>query len=149
SLPDDHPLNMGAVGVTGTSAANALAEQADVVLAIGTRLQDFTTGSRSLFANPGKSIIPLNVQPFDAGKHRAMAIVADACEGLEELSTAIGDHAAPSAWSAEAKAGKARWRTAADRVTAPTNALPSDAQVIGAVQRALGSDIVALNAAGG
>ncbi|TIX53328.1 MAG: 3D-(3,5/4)-trihydroxycyclohexane-1,2-dione acylhydrolase (decyclizing), partial [Mesorhizobium sp.] len=69
SLPDDHPLNMAAVGVTGTSAANRLAEEADVVLAVGTRLQDFTTGSWALFKNSGKTIIGLNVQPFDAGKH--------------------------------------------------------------------------------
>src|SRR5690606_27923102 len=63
SLPDDHPLNMGAVGVTGTSAANRLAEQADLVLAVGTRLQDFTTGSWALFKNDGKTIVGLNVQP--------------------------------------------------------------------------------------
>src|SRR5690606_36222581 len=65
SLHHDHPLNFGSVGVTGTSASNALAEDADVILAVGTRLQDFTTGSRALFKNPDAKIIGLNVQPFD------------------------------------------------------------------------------------
>lgn len=86
SLPDAHALNMAAVGVTGTSAANRLAEEADVILSVGTRLQDFTTGSWALFRNPGKTIIGLNVQAFDAGKHRALPLVADATEGLAELA---------------------------------------------------------------
>ncbi|HWP17123.1 MAG TPA: thiamine pyrophosphate-binding protein, partial [Xanthobacteraceae bacterium] len=83
ALPHDHPLNMGAIGVTGTSAANALAAQADVVLAVGTRLQDFTTGSWALFRNPQRAILGLNVQPFDAGKHHAQPLVCDAKAGLE------------------------------------------------------------------
>src|SRR5690606_235517 len=90
SLPASHPLNLGSMGVTGTSAANALAAEADVVLAAGTRLQDCTTGSWSLFADPGRHIIGLNVQPFDAGKHRAQPLVADARVGLEELALALG-----------------------------------------------------------
>lgn len=150
SLPDAHALNMAAVGVTGTSAANRLAEEADVILAVGTRLQDFTTGSWSLFSNPGKTIIGLNVQAFDAGKHRALPLVADAAEGLAELGVAIGDYRAPAAWTENAKAGKAEWQVAAARVTAATNAaLPSDAQVIGAVQRAMGAGATVLHAAGG
>ena len=83
SLPDDHPLNMAAVGVTGTSAANRLAEEADVVLAVGTRLQDFTTGSWALFKNGAKTVIGLNVQPFDAGKHRALTAGRRRARGLE------------------------------------------------------------------
>lgn len=150
SLPDDDALNMAAVGVTGTAAANRLAAEADVILAIGTRLQDFTTGSRALFAAQQKTILGLNVQPFDAGKHRALPLVADAREGLAQLSEAIGDWKAPESWTANAKAGKAEWRKEADKATAPTNAaLPSDAQVIGAVQRALGSTVILLHAAGG
>jgi len=149
SLPDDHALNMGAVGVTGTEAANRLAAQADVVIAIGTRLQDFTTGSWALFAKPGRTILGLNVQPFDAGKHRAMPLVADAREGLAELDAALKGWTAPKAWTADSKRGKAEWRKAAAKVTAATNALPSDAQVIGAVQRAMGSGIVLVNASGG
>lgn len=150
SLPDDNALNMAAVGVTGTEAANRLAEEADVVLAVGTRLQDFTTGSWALFKSADKTIVGLNVQPFDAGKHRALPLVADAREGLKELERAIGDWKAPAAWTRNAMEGKDDWRTAAARVTAPTNAaLPSDAHVIGAVQRTLGADVVALHAAGG
>jgi 3D-(3,5/4)-trihydroxycyclohexane-1,2-dione acylhydrolase (decyclizing) len=149
SLPDDHPLNMGAVGVTGTSAANRLAEQADLVIAVGTRLQDFTTGSWALFRNDAKAIVGLNVQPFDAGKHRALSLVADAREGLAELDAALSGWSAPKGWTDDARDGKAEWRKAAAKVTAATNALPSDAQVIGAVQRAMGSDIVLINASGG
>src|SRR5690606_364494 len=113
SLPDDAPLNMGAVGVTGTSASNRLAEEADVVLAIGTRLQDFTTGSWALFKNEGKTVIGLNVQPFDAGKHRALPLVADAREGLKELEKALAGWKAPTAWTQDAVEGKAAWRKAA------------------------------------
>jgi 3D-(3,5/4)-trihydroxycyclohexane-1,2-dione acylhydrolase (decyclizing) len=150
SLPDGNPLNMGAIGVTGTSAANQLAEKADVVLAVGTRFQDFTTGSWALFRNPDKTIIGLNVQPFDAFKHSALPLVADARAGLTELAEHLGGWAAPKAWTDKARKGKAEWRKAADAVTAPTNApLPSDAQVIGAVQRAMGDGIVLAHAAGG
>jgi 3D-(3,5/4)-trihydroxycyclohexane-1,2-dione acylhydrolase (decyclizing) len=149
SLPFSHELNMGAVGVTGTSASNELAEQADIVLAVGTRLQDFTTGSWGLFKNPDKTIIGLNVQPFDAGKHRALPLIADARVGLDELSANLGSYKAPSAWTAAAKAGFKAWMKEADAVTAATNALPSDAQVIGAVQRALGRDISMICASGG
>ena len=150
SLPDDHPLNMAAVGVTGTAAANRLAEEADVVLAVGTRLQDFTTGSWALFKQTGKKIIGLNVQPFDAGKHRALTLVADAREGLKELEKAIDGWQTPASWTENAKAGKAEWQKAAAKVTAATNvALPSDAQVVGAVQRAMGTEVTLLHAAGG
>ncbi|MBZ9738185.1 MULTISPECIES: 3D-(3,5/4)-trihydroxycyclohexane-1,2-dione acylhydrolase (decyclizing) [unclassified Mesorhizobium] len=150
SLPDDHKLNMAAVGVTGTSAANRLAEEADVVLAIGTRLQDFTTGSWALFKNSGKTIIGLNVQPFDAGKHRALPLVADAAEGLAELGAALHGWKAPAAWTDNAATGKTAWQADAAKVTASTNAaFPSDAQVIGAVQRAMGSGVTLLHAAGG
>ncbi|PBB30418.1 MULTISPECIES: 3D-(3,5/4)-trihydroxycyclohexane-1,2-dione acylhydrolase (decyclizing) [unclassified Mesorhizobium] len=150
SLPDDHPLNMAAVGVTGTSAANRLAEEADVVLAVGTRLQDFTTGSWALFKNAGRTIIGLNTQVFDAGKHWALPLVADATEGLAELSAALKGWKAPTAWTDSALKGKTEWQAAAAKVTASTNAAyPSDAQVIGAVQRAMGSGVTLLHAAGG
>ncbi|MHA6692800.1 3D-(3,5/4)-trihydroxycyclohexane-1,2-dione acylhydrolase (decyclizing) [Devosia sp. A449] len=137
SLPHDHPLNMGSVGVTGTSASNSLAEEADVVLAVGTRLQDFTTGSWALFKNDELKIVGLNVQVFDAHKHRALPLVADARAGLEALNAALTGWQADPEWTELAKAGKDEWLIAADRATASTNAeLPSDAQVIGAVQRA-------------
>ncbi|MGD9915687.1 MAG: 3D-(3,5/4)-trihydroxycyclohexane-1,2-dione acylhydrolase (decyclizing) [Rhizobiaceae bacterium] len=149
SLPDNNPFNMGAVGVTGTSAANTLAEQADVVIAIGTRLQDFTTGSWALFKNTDKAIIGLNVQPFDAGKHRSQPLVADAREGLKELAAAIKDYKAPAAWTRDSQKGKVEWRREAQRATTPNNLMPSDAQVIGAVQRSLGSGVILINASGG
>ena len=149
ALPDDNALNMAAVGVTGTAAANRLAAEADVILAVGTRLQDFTTGSWALFG-ADKTIIGLNVQPFDAAKHRALPLVADAREGLSELSEALAGWKAPESWTGNAEAGKAEWRRDADRATAASNAaLPSDAQVIGAVQRAFGADVILLHAAGG
>jgi 3D-(3,5/4)-trihydroxycyclohexane-1,2-dione acylhydrolase (decyclizing) len=150
SLPDVNALNMAAVGVTGTEAANRLAAEADVVLAIGTRLQDFTTGSWALFQGKTKSIIGLNVQPFDAGKHRALPLVADAREGLEELRAALNGWTAPASWSDSARKGKTAWQAEAAKVTATTNVgYPSDAQVIGAVQRVMGSDATVLHAAGG
>lgn len=150
ALPHDHPLNLGAIGVTGTGAANAAARQADLVLAIGTRLQDFTTGSRSLFADPACRIIGLNTQIFDAGKHRAQPLVSDAKAALAELGTALAGWAAPAAWTGQAKAGRAAWLDAAARYLAAGNAtLPSDAEVIGAVQRQSRPDDVVLCAAGG
>jgi len=150
SLPDDAPLNMAAVGVTGTSAANRLAEEADLVLAIGTRLQDFTTGSWALFKNEAMTIVGLNVQAFDAGKHRALPLVADAREGLAALAASLDGYRAPAGWTQTAARVKAEWKQEAARVTASTNAaLPSDAQVIGAVQRAMGSEVTLLHAAGG
>src|SRR5215211_1469516 len=150
ALPHEHPLNMGAIGVTGTSAANALAAEADVVLAVGTRLQDFTTGSWALFQNPDTTIIGLNVQSFDAEKHGALPLVADAQVGLERLSAALGGRRAPREWHERAAAERARWRELAAAATAATNAvLPSDAQVIGAVQRAGAQSDIVVCAAGG
>ena len=150
SMPDAHPLSMGAIGVTGTSAANALAAEADAVLAIGTRLQDFTTGSWSLFQNPDCALISLNMQGFDAGKHGALPLVSDAREGLAALSQALKDHAAPAAWRKRAAAAKQAWQKQCAPFTAPTNAaLPSDAQVIGALQRQSNASDIIVCAAGG
>lgn len=150
SLPHDHPLNMGAVGVTGTSAANMLAREADLVLAVGSRLQDFTTGSWALFGNDRMRIVGLNTQAFDAAKHRALPLVADARIGLETLGQGLGGWKSPAGWLEQARAGKAEWLEAAGRVMAATNAqLPSDAQVIGAVHRARGSEAILVCAAGG
>ncbi len=95
ALPHDHPCNLGAIGVTGTSAANQAAEDADVILAVGTRLQDFTTGSWALFRHPARKLIALNVQPFDAGKRHMLPLVADAREGLAALHTALADYRSP------------------------------------------------------
>lgn len=150
SLPFLNPLNMGAVGVTGTAAANAVCQEADVILAVGTRLQDFTTGSWSLFQNPAKKIIGLNTQVFDATKHRALPLVADARVGLVELSTDLGNWKVSQIWTAMAQDGFKAWMASADKYTRASNVeRPSDAQVIGAVQRALGREISVLGAAGG
>lgn len=137
ALPHAHRLNMGSVGVTGSSASNELAEQADLVLAVGTRLQDFTTGSWALFKNEALTIVGLNVQPFDAHKHNGLPLVADARAGLQALDAALTGWTVEASWTAAAERGKDDWLGAADAATAATNAeLPSDAQVIGAVQRA-------------
>jgi 3D-(3,5/4)-trihydroxycyclohexane-1,2-dione acylhydrolase (decyclizing) len=150
SLPHDHPLNMGSVGVTGSSASNLLAEQADLVLAVGSRLQDFTTGSWALFKAEDVRIVGLNTQAFDAGKHRALPLVADARVGLELLEAGVAGWKAPDAWMATARSAKTDWLAAAKLVTDPTNApLPSDAQVIGAVHRARGSGATLVCASGG
>jgi 3D-(3,5/4)-trihydroxycyclohexane-1,2-dione acylhydrolase (decyclizing) len=150
ALRHDHPLNLGAIGVTGTSAANQAAAEADVIFAVGTRLQDFTTGSWTLFAHPDRRLISLNVQPYDAGKHGALTLVADAAVGLAALDQALGDYRAPAKWGAAARKAKDAWLKAAAAATAPGNVpRPSDAQVIGAVQRAAGRDAVVVGAAGG
>ena len=121
SLPHDHPLNMGSVGVTGSSASNLLAEQADVVLAVGSRLQDFTTGSWALFKADGVKIVGLNAQLFDAGKHRALPLVADAKAGLEALEARLGGWKTADAWTSAARTAKDDWLKAAKAVTDPTN----------------------------
>ena len=142
ALRHDHPMNLGAIGVTGSDAANAAMAEADLVLAVGTRLADFTTGSWAGLRAP---ILTLNVQAFDAGKHGARPLVADAAEGLAALAGAP----APAAWTARCIARMPAWRAAVAAVTAPANGLPSDAQVIGAVQRWAGEDTVVVAAAGG
>ena len=149
SLRHDHANNMGSVGVTGSSASNVLAEDADVVVAVGTRLQDFTTGSWALFRNDAVKIVALNVQPFDATKHEALPLVADARVGLDALHAALSGWQAPAPWLEKGGAQKVAWLRDAGEVTRATNATPSDAQVIGAVQRAVGHEVVLVGAAGG
>ena len=83
SLPFDHPRSLGAIGATGTTAADALAEVADVVIGVGTRYSDFTTASRTVFADPGVRFVNLNVSSFDAHKLSAVSVVADAREALD------------------------------------------------------------------
>ena len=180
ALPWDHPLNLGSVGVTGSSAANAAAADADLVIAAGTRLTDFTTGSWSLFAHPERHILQINAAAYDAAKHAALPLVCDAKAGLEALTEGLGDWRAPNPdhvsiggsvtenveglgdWRAPdpdgaggahgaRKSARSAWTAAVDAVTASPggNTLPSDAQVIGAVQRSTGPDTVLVCAAGG
>ena len=146
SLPDGYPRNLGAIGVTGTAAANRAAAAADVILAIGTRLQDFTTGSRSLFLG---RLIALNVQPVDAGKHDALPLVADAGEGMAALTSGLGGWRAPADWTERATGWRSEWNALARRFTDPGNGLMSDAQVIGAVEGAAVAGTVVVSAAGG
>jgi 3D-(3,5/4)-trihydroxycyclohexane-1,2-dione acylhydrolase (decyclizing) len=153
SLPWDHPLQLGSMGVTGSPASNALASEADLILAVGTRLQDFITGSNSLFT--GAQLVSLNVNPFDATKARAVPLQADARLGLEALSKALSQWRAEASWTARAKAEAAAWRAKVDAITGrrepPKGQRPYDGEVIGAVQRSsprsTTNDIV-VNAAG-
>lgn len=151
SIDETHDLALGAIGVTGTSAANALAGDADLVLAVGTRLQDFTTGSWALFRGESLKILGLNVTPYDALKHSSVPLVADAKAGLLELSQALDGWRAGPEVAERAMAERVRWFEAAGKALAASNAeLPSDAQVIGAVARARGTeDTIVVCAAGG
>ena len=138
SLPWDHPLQMGSVGVTGSPAANALAREADLVLAAGTRLQDFTTGSHALF--PAARVVCINVNALDAVKLRGASLVADAGLGLAALSAGAASWRADEDWTARAKRLGSEWRARIAALTSRTDKergdkLPYDADVIGAVQR--------------
>lgn len=147
ALPWDHPLNLGPIGVTGGEPANDLCARADVVLGVGTRFQDFTTGSWGLFANPNRRLACLNVAAYDAAKHNAQPLMADAKVGLEDLSAALGAHKSP----VDISGAKEAWFAKVDPLTdAPTegNALPTDMQVVGAVQRAAHADTAVMCAAG-
>ncbi|QPZ92870.1 3D-(3,5/4)-trihydroxycyclohexane-1,2-dione acylhydrolase (decyclizing) [Thioclava electrotropha] len=146
SLAQSHPMSFGASGVDGSAAANAALQNADLVIGVGTRFQDFTTGSRTLFG-AGAKLVSVNTHGYDAAKHGAESLVADAKIALEMLSAALGDY------QAEAPDADARedWLCAVDAYCARPEdqaALPTDGQVIGAVQRATGEDAVAMCAAG-
>lgn len=147
ALPWSHPNALGAIGVTGSSAANAAAQAADLVVGIGTRLQDFTTGSRRLF-NQAR-LFQVNVQPFDAHKHAATPVVGDALRVIEALQATLEDWQAPA--QALDTAAIAAWNAEVDAATrAPDDtARPSDAQVIGAVQAAVDDAAIVVCAAGG
>ncbi|MCY4663434.1 MAG: 3D-(3,5/4)-trihydroxycyclohexane-1,2-dione acylhydrolase (decyclizing), partial [Acidimicrobiaceae bacterium] len=161
SLPAHHPLNCGPIGVTGCVSGNAMAADADVVLAVGTRLGDFVTGSWTVFGDEAARIIGLNAARFDAVKHRSLPLVADAREGLAELGAALGDYRAPQSWSVRAASETAQYHAYVDKIAAPvalgtsnsdgadTGDLPTYAQVVGAVDRAAGESTYVLTAAGG
>ncbi|HEX6440815.1 MAG TPA: thiamine pyrophosphate-dependent enzyme [Stellaceae bacterium] len=150
ALAWDHPCAAGAIGVTGSTAANALAAEADVILAIGTRLSDFTTASRSLFRNPAMRLIQLNAAAFDAAKHGALPLVADARAGLDALDQELAGWTTPAEWSQKTHRLAAAWNRMVAAATAPSDhPLLSDAQVLGAVNRAAGPDDIVVCAAGG
>ncbi len=134
ALAWDHPLQLGALGVTGSPAANALAAEADVVLAIGSRLTDFTTGSHSLFAQA--RLVNLNVNAFDTRKWRGVELEADAKAGIEALARALSDWRSEAAWRDRARRAADDWRADIARLTGRRDvALPYEGDVIGAVQR--------------
>ena len=147
SLKADHPLNFGAIGVTGVSGANAIARQADLVLAIGTRLQDFISGSNGLFKCP---VIQLNVQPMDAVKHRAISCVADARLGLKSLAAGLNDYQSDPQWLQIANDARAQWTSVQRGVVAAQDdtGFPSDAQVVNAVNQSVREHAIVVAAAG-
>jgi 3D-(3,5/4)-trihydroxycyclohexane-1,2-dione acylhydrolase (decyclizing) len=147
ALSWENPYAVGSIGVTGSAAANALAAEADVVLCVGTRLSDFTSASRTMF--PKAALIGLNVAAFDAHKHGAQPLVGDALEGLTELTAALDPYTAGAGWAAKVKDETQKWNAAVDAATKASPGLPSDAQVLGAVNRASGPDDVVVCAAGG
>jgi 3D-(3,5/4)-trihydroxycyclohexane-1,2-dione acylhydrolase (decyclizing) len=146
ALAHDHGMNFGPVGVTGAFSANVLCETADLVIGLGTRFQDFTTASWSLFKNPARKILSINVQPYDAAKHGAIQLISDARVALHALTQALQGRT----WQTDGQL-RADWAQATAAVKAlprDTNALPTDAQVIGAVQRSANKDTLIMGAAG-
>jgi 3D-(3,5/4)-trihydroxycyclohexane-1,2-dione acylhydrolase (decyclizing) len=150
ALPWDHPMTLGSIGVTGTSAANAAAADADLVIGIGTRLQDFTTGSWGLFADPNSQVVQVNIAPHDAHKRGALAVVGDAKLTLEALAEVLGEWRTPAEWTGRIAPGVTDWNRAWDEATeGHGSAIPSDAQAIGAVWRTAPTDAIVVGAAGG
>lgn len=153
NLLADNPLNCGPIGVTGSNSANNLAEQADVILAIGTRLQDFTTGSWTAF-DPEARLISVNVGRFDAGKHLSLPVVGDAKLAIGFLERALGDFTAPTAWLETAASERAAWSNYVSENVSPvtqqgSNRPMSYAQVIGAVNELCEANDRVVTAAGG
>lgn len=127
-----HPLNIGPLGVTGSDSANAVAGEADVVLAIGTRLQDFTTGSWTVFA-PGARLIGLNVGRHDAAKHQSLAVVGDARLGISALGAALEGYRASADWTAKAQGRRREWDAYVAANVSSGNRPNSYAKAIGVV----------------
>ena len=146
-------LNCGPIGVTGSNSANALAKEADVILAVGTRLQDFTTGSWTAFAEDAQ-IVSVNVGRHDAAKHMSLPVVGDARLTLPVLSEALGSYRSPGTWLEKAATERAGWDAYLTENTSPTdrdgsNRPMSYAQVIGAVNEVCDAEDRVVAAAGG
>lgn len=150
SLAWDHPQYVGGVGATGTSAANRLAAEADVVIGIGTRYSDFTTASRTAFQNPGVVFVNINVASFDAYKHGTeLPVIADAREALRELSIELEGFQVGRDHRERIARVKAEWDAAVDAAFAPSGlALPGQPEIIGAVQSTSAPEDVIVQAAG-
>jgi 3D-(3,5/4)-trihydroxycyclohexane-1,2-dione acylhydrolase (decyclizing) len=149
TVTHDHPAHVGPIGIVGSTSANALAGEADVVLAVGTRLMDFTTGSWTAFS-PDARFVSINAARWDANKHRAVAVVGDALETVSELDAVIGDYKADAGWTEKGRREFAKWNAALDGYQKPTNApVPSYAQVVGIVNAKAGERDLLITAAGG
>jgi 3D-(3,5/4)-trihydroxycyclohexane-1,2-dione acylhydrolase (decyclizing) len=149
SLCFDHPQEVGAMGVTGTPGANILAREADLVIGVGTRYSDFTTASKTAFQNPAVRFININVAEFDAFKHAALPVVADARVALHELAEAVGDDHVEKAYSERIDTFRAEWEKEVDRIYNLRHGPPiSQGEVIGVLNRISGPRDVILNAAG-
>lgn len=149
-VPHDHPLHAGPLGIIGSSSANAVAGLADLVLAVGTRLQDFTTASWTVFA-AGARVVAVNAARFDAVKHASHAVVGDARETVTELDAALAGWSADPEWTAVAGVERAHWDRHVDELragVAPDGAL-SYAQLVGVVNDASGPDDYVLTSSGG
>ncbi|MGI8713041.1 MAG: 3D-(3,5/4)-trihydroxycyclohexane-1,2-dione acylhydrolase (decyclizing) [Solirubrobacteraceae bacterium] len=153
ALVSDHPLSLGAIGATGTAAANRIARVADVVIGVGTRWADFTTASKSAFQDPGVRFVNVNVAGFDAAKLSGLSVVGDAREVLEALGRGLAEWRADQGWVQRARAENAGWAQEVARLVSTDNAvgpsgLPSQAEVIGAINDAAGETGVVVCAAG-
>ncbi|HEY0213510.1 MAG TPA: thiamine pyrophosphate-binding protein, partial [Paenirhodobacter sp.] len=149
TLTHEDPVHAGPIGIVGSTSANALAREADVILAIGTRLQDFTTGSWTAFAQDAQ-FISVNAARFDAVKHRALSVVGDARETIVELDAALGGWKADAALLKHAKTLFGEWNKLVDDLQAPTNdPVPSYAQVVAVLNKVAGPNDTLISAAGG
>jgi 3D-(3,5/4)-trihydroxycyclohexane-1,2-dione acylhydrolase (decyclizing) len=149
SLPFDHPQNLGAVGVTGTPGANIAAREADVVIAAGTRLSDFTTASKTAFQNPGVQFININVAEFDAHKHAGLPLIADARSALTELASALAGYHVEDAYTNCIRVWKERWEQETDRLYGLRHGPPiSQGEAVGVVNRLSGPQDIVVCAAG-
>ncbi|GGX67897.1 3D-(3,5/4)-trihydroxycyclohexane-1,2-dione acylhydrolase (decyclizing) [Streptomyces fructofermentans] len=150
SLRHDHPADLGGIGHTGTSVADDLARTADLVIGVGTRYSDFTTASGTLFQHPDVRFVNLNVTAFDAHKLSARTLVADARAGLEALTGALSGHRVDAEYEAEYGAGKERWERVVDAAyrADDEHAVPTQTQVLGALDAVVGDEDVVINAAG-
>ncbi|MDP2570713.1 3D-(3,5/4)-trihydroxycyclohexane-1,2-dione acylhydrolase (decyclizing) [Vibrio penaeicida] len=149
-LPASHPLNCGPIGATGSDSANNIAEQADLVLAIGTRLQDFTTGSWTVFRDENMKLISVNTCRFDVIKHLSYPIQADAKAALEQISPMLTHWNVDKTWSIFARQERQKWLDiVAERTRPSETATPSYAQVIGKVNQLASPDDRVITAAGG
>ena len=149
ALEHNHKAHAGPIGIIGSTSANALAAEADVIVSIGTRLQDFTTGSWTVFKHDAK-FISINAARWDATKHRAIAVVGDARETVHELALAMVGWKVDAGWTRKAETEFAAWNKALDGYQKPTNAaIPTYAQVVGVVNAKAGIRDYMITAAGG